>query len=137
MCVYIYILLNSIARNSLIFANTKFVYLAANEEFRPLQLQQMRYFLGQRMYRNLGLTLYHIYQPGDIQISGKTQKNIVGYDHDSVYVLGDSKKKPLTGNTELKSNMVLPTVDVCADFAVAVSKKKTTKKKTKEKNEKL
>lgn len=73
------------------------------------------------MYRDLGLTYYHVYYTNDIQVSGKVQKNIVGYDSDGVYVLGDNKKKPLSGNTELKNNMVVPVVDVCADFAVSVS----------------
>ncbi|XP_011871153.1 PREDICTED: apolipophorins [Vollenhovia emeryi] len=84
----------------------------------PLSLQQLRLILGHKVYRDLGLTYYHMYHTDDIQVSGKVQKNIVGYDSDSVYVFGDSKKKPLTGNTELKSNMVLSTDDVCANFAV-------------------
>lgn len=62
-----------------------------------------------------------MYPTNDLQVSGKTQKNIVGYDSDSVYVFADSKKKPLTGNTDLKNNLLLPAVDVCADFAIAVS----------------
>lgn len=69
----------------------------------------------------MGLTYYHVYYTNDIQASGKAQKNIVGYDSDSVYVFADNKKKPLSGNTDLRNNIVLPTVDVCADFAVAVS----------------
>lgn len=76
--------------------------------------------MGQKIYRDLGLTYYLVYYTNDIQVSGKTQKNIVGYDSDSVYVFADSKKKPLSGSTDFK-NMVLPTVDVCADFAIAVS----------------
>ncbi|XP_032678528.1 apolipophorins [Odontomachus brunneus] len=84
----------------------------------PLSLQQLRLFQGMKAYRSLGLTYHHVYQPGDIQVSGKTQKNIVAYDHDSVYVLADSKKKPLSGNSELRNNMVLPSKDVCADFAI-------------------
>lgn len=79
--------------------------------------------MGQKIYRDLGLTYYLVYHTNDIQVSGKVQKNIVGYDSDSVYVFADSKKKPLSGNTDLRNNMVLPTVDVCADFAVAVSKR--------------
>lgn len=86
-----------------------------------MQLQHLRLLQGQKMYRDLGLTYYQIYHPADIQVSGKTQKNIVGYDHDSVYVLSDSKKKPLSGNTELRNNMVIPSSDVCADFSIAVS----------------
>lgn len=69
----------------------------------------------------MGLTYYHVYYPGEVQASGKTQKNIVGYDSHSAYVFADSKKKPLSGNNDLRNNLVLPTVDVCADFAVAVS----------------
>lgn len=83
-------------------------------------MQQLRLLLGQKIYRDLGLTYYVVYQPGDIQASGKVQKNIVGYDSDSVYVLADSKKKPLNGNAELRSNLVLPNSDVCAEFAIAV-----------------
>ncbi|XP_071631577.1 apolipophorins [Temnothorax longispinosus] len=85
----------------------------------PISLQQLRIIIGQKVYRDLGLTYYHIYYTNDIQVSGKAQKSIVGYDSDSVYVFGDNKKKPLSGNTELRNNMVLPTVDVCADFAIA------------------
>jgi len=65
-----------------------------------------------------------VYPTNDIQVHGKVQKNIVGYDSDSVYVFSDNKKKPLIGNTDFKNNMVLPTVDVCAEFAVAVSTQK-------------
>lgn len=85
----------------------------------PLSLQQLRVIVGEKLYRDLGLTYYHMYYPGDVQVSGKPQKNIVGYDSHSAYVFADSKKKPLNGNTELKNNLVLPAVDVCADFAVA------------------
>jgi hypothetical protein len=84
----------------------------------PLSVQQLRLLIGLKIYRDLGLNYYQVHHTNDIQISGKVQKNIVGYDSDSVYVFADNKKKPLTGNTELKKNMVLPTVDVCADFAV-------------------
>ncbi|KAM0732090.1 Apolipophorin [Formica fusca] len=85
----------------------------------PLSLQQLRLIVGQKLYRDLGLTYYHVYYPGEVQASGKTQKNIVGYDSHSAYVFADSKKKPLSGNNDLRNNLVLPTVDVCADFAVA------------------
>lgn len=72
-------------------------------------------------YGDLGLTYYHVYYPGEIQVSDKPQKNIVGYDSHSAYIFADSKKKPLSGNSELRNNMVLPHSDVCADFAVMVS----------------
>lgn len=85
----------------------------------PLSLQQLRLIVGEKLYRDLGLTYYHVYYPGEVQASGKPQKNIVGYDSDSAYVFADSKKKPLSGNSELRNNLVLPAVDVCADFAVA------------------
>nr|XP_012225513.1 PREDICTED: apolipophorins [Linepithema humile] len=85
----------------------------------PLSLQQLRLLIGQKIYRDLGLTYYHVYYPGDIQVSGKSQKNIVGYDKDTAYVFAESKKRPLNGNDELRNNLVLPTADVCADFAVA------------------
>ncbi|XP_018353837.1 PREDICTED: apolipophorins [Trachymyrmex septentrionalis] len=85
----------------------------------PLSLQQLRLLLGLKVYRDLGLGYYQVYYTNDIQVSGKVQKNIVGFDSDSVYVFADSKKKPLSGNTDLKSNMVLSSVDVCADFAIA------------------
>lgn len=86
-------------------------------------MQQLRLLIGQKIYRDLGLTYYHVYYPGDIQVSGKPQKNIVGYDKDTAYVFAESKKKPLNGNDELRNNMVL-SADVCADFAVAVSEPK-------------
>ncbi|KAG5308105.1 APLP protein, partial [Acromyrmex insinuator] len=85
----------------------------------PLSLQQLRLVLGLKVYQDLGLGYYQVYYTNDIQISGKVQKNIVGFDSDSVYVFADSKKKPLSGNTELKSNMALSSIDVCADFAIA------------------
>ncbi|KAL0104310.1 hypothetical protein PUN28_017203 [Cardiocondyla obscurior] len=85
----------------------------------PISLQQLRLIIGRKMYRDLGLTYYHVYNTNEIQVSGKPQKNIVGYDSNGAYVFGDNKKKPLSGNADLKNNMVLPAVDVCADFAVA------------------
>ncbi|XP_012523598.1 apolipophorins [Monomorium pharaonis] len=86
----------------------------------PISLQQLRLMLGQKMYRDLGLSFYYAYNTNDIQVSGKVQKNIVGFDSDSVYVLGDNKKRPLVGSTDLKNNMVVSgPADVCADFAVA------------------
>ncbi|KAL6440757.1 hypothetical protein ACFW04_003301 [Cataglyphis niger] len=84
----------------------------------PLSLQQLRIIAGLKLYRDLGLTYYHVYNPSEVQASGKQQKNIVGYDSHSAYVFADSKKKPLSGNSDLRNNLVLP-VDVCADFAVA------------------
>lgn len=84
----------------------------------PLSLQQLRLILGHKLYRDMGLTYYHMYNTGEIQASGKAQKNIVGYDSNSVYVFADNKKKPLNGNTDLKNSMVLRTDDVCANFAV-------------------
>ncbi|KAF7405857.1 hypothetical protein HZH68_005226 [Vespula germanica] len=85
----------------------------------PISLQQLRLLLGQKIYHDLGLTYYHVWFPNDTLVSGKPQKNIVGYDYDSVYTFSDSKKKPLEGNNELRNNMVLSTSDVCADFAIS------------------
>ncbi|XP_019888404.1 apolipophorins [Ooceraea biroi] len=84
----------------------------------PISLQQLRILLARMVYEQLGLTYYHVYYPGEIQVSDKPQKNIVGYDSHSAYTFADNKKKPLGGNTELRNNMVLPTSDVCADFAL-------------------
>ncbi|CAL7938756.1 unnamed protein product [Xylocopa violacea] len=84
----------------------------------PISLQQIRLLLGHKMYRDLGLTYYHVSYPGELLVSGKPQKNIVGYDADSAYTFADSKKKPLTGSTDMKSNLVPAVNDVCADFAV-------------------
>jgi len=75
------------------------------------------------VYGELGLTYYHVYYPGEIQVSDKPQKNIVGYDSHSVYTFADHKKKPMSGNAEMRNNMVVPT-DVCADFAVSVRERK-------------
>lgn len=66
-----------------------------------------------------------MYYPGEVLVSGKAQKNIVGYDKDTAYVFAESKKRPLNGNDELRNTLVLPTADVCADFAIAVSKPKS------------
>lgn len=81
-----------------------------------------------KLYRDLGMAYYHVYYPSDVQVSGKPQKNIVGYDSHGAYVFADSKKKPLNGNAELKNNLVL-SVDVCADFAVSVSPIENLKEK--------
>jgi len=86
---------------------------------RLFQLQQLRLLLAQIVYGELGLTYYHVYYPGEIQVSDKPQKNIVGYDSHSVYTFADHKKKPMSGNAEMRNNMVLP-IDVCADFAISV-----------------
>lgn len=86
----------------------------------PISLQQVRLLLGQKTYRDLGLTYYHISYPDELIVSGKPQKNIVGYDENSVYTFADSdSKKPLVGRPDLKNNLVVPTADVCADFAVS------------------
>lgn len=73
------------------------------------------------MYRDLGLTYHHMFLTDSVQVSGKPQKNVVGFDYDSAYTFADSKKKPLEGSTDLKSNLVLTDNDVCANFAVQVS----------------
>jgi len=78
------------------------------------------------VYGELGLTYYHVYYPGEIQVSDKPQKNIVGYDSHSVYTFADHKKKPMSGNAEMRNNMVVP-ADVCADFAVSVRERKKTR----------
>ncbi|XP_076762006.1 retinoid- and fatty-acid binding glycoprotein apolipophorin [Xylocopa sonorina] len=84
----------------------------------PISLQQVRLLLGHKMYRDLGLTYYHISYPGPLYVSGKPQTNIVGYDADSAYTFADSKKKPLSGSSDMKSNLSPTVNDVCADFAV-------------------
>ncbi|XP_066596058.1 apolipophorins [Prorops nasuta] len=85
----------------------------------PLSLQHLRILFGQKMYRDLGLTYYHMYFPGDLNVSGKPQKNIVGYDQKSAYTFADSKKKPLEGNSDTKNNLVPQNKDVCGEFAIA------------------
>lgn len=86
----------------------------------PISLQQIRLLLGQKTYRDLGLTYYHISYPSELLVSGKPQKNIVGYDKQNVYTFGDSDAaRPLTGRSDLKNNLVVSTTDVCADFAVS------------------
>ncbi|XP_078038624.1 retinoid- and fatty-acid binding glycoprotein apolipophorin, partial [Augochlora pura] len=85
-----------------------------------ISLQQIRLILGLKTYRDLGLTYYHISYPDELLVSGKPQKNIVGYDKESVYTFADcDAKRPLAGNTDLKNNLVVPKTDVCADFAVS------------------
>ena len=69
----------------------------------------------------MGLMYYHLSPMKDMEISGKPQKNVVGYDSDYVYTFADSKKKPLEGNAEMKNNVALPGGDVCVGFAVNVS----------------
>lgn len=86
----------------------------------PISLQQIRLLLGQKTYRDLGLTYYHLSYPDELLVSGKPQKNIVGYDKQSVYTFADSDaQRPLTGRADLKNNLAVPTTDVCADFAVS------------------
>ncbi|XP_034949851.1 apolipophorins [Chelonus insularis] len=83
----------------------------------PLSLQQLRLFMGEKVYRDLGLTYYHVGYLKDILVSGKPQKNIVGYDADAGYTFSD-KKKPLEGSID-KNNLVLSSNDVCAGFALS------------------
>nr|XP_034187967.1 apolipophorins [Osmia lignaria] len=85
----------------------------------PISLQQIRLLLGMKIYRDLGLTYHHISYPNELLVSGKPQKNIVGYDQDNAYTFADSKKKPLSGSSDMKNNLVATTNDVCADFAVS------------------
>ncbi|XP_063988684.1 apolipophorins [Diachasmimorpha longicaudata] len=84
----------------------------------PLSLQQVRLFMGQQVYRDLGLTYHHIGPLNDIWVSGKVQKNVVGYDSTDGYTFADSKNKPLDGSID-KNNLVLTSNDVCAGFAVS------------------
>ncbi|XP_043491499.1 apolipophorins [Polistes fuscatus] len=84
-----------------------------------ISLQQLRLLLGQKVYRDLGLKYYHVSFLNDILISGKPQKNIVGYDYNSAYTFSDSKKRPMEGSNDLRNNLDLSTSDVCADFAVS------------------
>ena len=67
------------------------------------------------------MTYYQVSPLGEMEVSGKPQKTIVGYDKDYVYTFADSKKKPLEGSAEMKSNLALKEIDVCAGFAVNVS----------------
>ncbi|XP_017790563.1 PREDICTED: apolipophorins [Habropoda laboriosa] len=85
----------------------------------PISMQQIRLLLGQKVYSDLGLTYYHVSFPKELLVSGKPQKNIVGYDQDSVYTFADSKNKPMTGSSDMKSNLASAISDVCADFAVS------------------
>jgi hypothetical protein len=73
------------------------------------------------VYKQLGLTYYHVSPLKDLEVSGKPQKNVIGFDKDYAYTFTDSKKKPLEGSTELKNNLALARGDVCAGFAVNVS----------------
>lgn len=84
----------------------------------PLSLQHFRLFMGQKIYRDLGLTYHHIGFLDEILIGGKPQKNIVGYDAESAYAFTDSKKKPLEGSLE-REGLVISTNDVCASFATS------------------
>jgi hypothetical protein len=85
----------------------------------PVSLQHLRLVLGQKTYRDLGLTYYHMFNTGDVTVSGKEQKNIVGYDYEHAYTFADSKKKPLEGSAATRTNMALSNNDVCASFAVS------------------
>lgn len=85
------------------------------------QFQDYRLHLGRDVYNKMGLTYYHVSPLKDLEINGKPQKNIVGYDKENVYTFADSKKKPLEGSSELKSNLVVANGDVCAGFAANVS----------------
>lgn len=76
--------------------------------------------MGLKVYHDLGLTYYHVGYLNDITVSGKPQKNVVGYDAESGYTFSDSKKKPLEGSID-KNNLALTNNDVCASFAVSVS----------------
>lgn len=77
--------------------------------------------MGLKVYRDIGLTYHHVSFLNDILVSGKPQKNVVGYDAESAYTFADSKKKPLEGSSDIKNNLVLTSNDVCAGFAVSVS----------------
>ncbi|XP_008560242.1 apolipophorins [Microplitis demolitor] len=83
----------------------------------PLSLQHLRLFMGEKIYRDLGATYYHVGYLNDILVSGKPQKNVVGFDAESGYTFADNKKKPLEGSID-KNNLVLTNKDVCAGFAV-------------------
>lgn len=76
--------------------------------------------MGQKVYRELGLTYHHIGYLGDILVDGKPQKSVVGYDAKSAYAFADSKKKPLEGSLQ-REGLSLSTNDVCASFATSVS----------------
>ncbi|XP_001604024.1 apolipophorins [Nasonia vitripennis] len=84
----------------------------------PFSFQDYRLHLGREVYNKMGLTYYHVSPLKDLEINGKSQKNVVGYDKDYVYTFADSKKKPLEGSSDLKSNLATVNGDVCAGFAV-------------------
>ncbi|XP_023288424.1 apolipophorins, partial [Orussus abietinus] len=84
----------------------------------PLSLQHLRILMGHKVYQDLGLTYYQISPLDDLQVSGKPQKNIVGYDYDAAYTFADAKKKPIEGSTEIRNNLVQLSNDVCSGFAV-------------------
>lgn len=71
-------------------------------------------------YKKMGLTYYHLSPLADIEISNKPAQNVVGIDDDHVYTFADSKKKPLEGSSDMKTNFKR-THDVCTNFAVGVS----------------
>ncbi|XP_054010516.1 apolipophorins isoform X2 [Hylaeus anthracinus] len=84
----------------------------------PISLQYLKVLKGLKLYRDLGLTYFYMYFPKELLVSGKPQKNVVGYDADSVYTFADSKKKPLSGSSDMKENLAT-VADVCVDFAVS------------------
>lgn len=75
--------------------------------------------IGQKTYRDLGLTYYHMFNTGEVQVDGKDQKNVVGYDRSGSYTYADAKKKPLDGSGSSKG-LAVSNNDVCANFAVNV-----------------
>ena len=72
----------------------------------PISLMQIRTYIASFKYRDQGISLHIISPLNDLALDNdKSANEIVGFDSDHVYTIGDAKKKPLEGSSELREHL--------------------------------
>jgi len=67
---------------------------------------QIRTYIASFKYRDQGISLHVISPLTDLALDNEKPANeIVGFDSEYVYTIGDAKKKPLEGSTELRDHL--------------------------------
>jgi len=92
---------------------------ACESSLLPISLMQIRTHLASYRYRDQGISLHIISPLNDLALDNdKPSSEIVGFDSDHVYTLGDDKKKPFAGSSELREHLKNES-DACIKVALA------------------
>ena len=87
----------------------------------PISLMQIRTYIASFKYRDQGISLHIISPLSDLALDNEKPANeIVGFDSEHVYTIGDAKKKPLEGSSELREHLKNES-DACIKVALGVS----------------